>query len=172
MAAALTPVPSAIWRILMAVGVPVGVDEAYRRANYGFPGLGTVYVLALSFGLLGLAALTLGLVQRWGEVVPSWLPVVGGRAVPPLAAVVAGAVGSVLLTLLWISVFSNVEAIFEEYGLDGAERTVVVLSYAPMLAWGPLLGAVTVSYARRRLDGAPSPNGSVGAAPGEIERLQ
>lgn len=52
-----------------------------------------------------------------------------------------------------------------EYGLDGAERSVVFASYLPLLLWGPLLGAVTVSYAHRtrpttaskRLAGVPVP---------------
>lgn len=147
--AVLTTVPCGLWRMAMAVGVPVGASEQIRQERYGFPGWGTVYVFGLSFLLLGLGLLTLGLVQRWGEVVPGWIPLIGHRRVPPLAAVVPAGAGAAALTLLWISVFSNVEEIFVLYGLDGAERVVMTACYAPLLLWGPLLAAVTVSYHRR-----------------------
>lgn len=54
-----------------------------------------------------------------------------------------------------LATFSNIEGLFEQYGLDGAERIVVLACYAPLLLWGPLLGAVTVSYARRTGVGRP-----------------
>ena len=83
---ALTPVPSALWRCSMALGLPLGVDPDYRRQNYAFPGRGTVHVLWISVLLVGLGLLTLGLVQRWGEVVPEWVPGLGGKRVPRRAA--------------------------------------------------------------------------------------
>lgn len=134
----------------MAVGVPVGVSDQVRSQRYGFPGWGTAYVFGLTAVLVGLGLLTLGLVRRWGEVVPRWVPLVGGRPVPPMAAVVPAGAGAVALTLLWGAVMANLEGIWADYGLDGAERTVVLACYAPLLAWGPLLAAVTVSYHRRR----------------------
>lgn len=145
----LTTVPSAVWRCSMALGLPVGVDPGYRRQHYSFPGAGTVHVLWISVLLLGLALLTLGLVQRWGEVLPGWVPAVGGKRVPRLAVVVLAASGAVALTLLWLSKFSSAGEIFDVFGLHGAARDLVFACYAPMLLWGPLLGAVTVSYARR-----------------------
>lgn len=147
--AVLTTVPSGLWRTAMALGVPVGASEEIRRQQYGFPGWGTVYVFGLTFVLVGLALLALGLVQRWGEVVPRWVPFVGSRRVPPSAAVVAAGAGAVALTLLWVSTMSNVETIWALYGLDGAERVLMMACYAPLLLWGPLLGAVTASYHRR-----------------------
>ena len=148
--AVLTTIPSALWRMAMAVGIPVGVSEEVLSERFGFPGWGTVYVFGLSLVLVGLASLTLGLVQGWGEVVPGWMPVVGGRRVPPMAAVVPASVGASLLTLLWASIMSNFGLVAEEFALEGAERAVVMACYAPLLLWGPLLAAVTVSYYRRR----------------------
>lgn len=84
----------------MALGLPVGVNPGYRRQYYAFPSAGTVHVLWITALLGGLALLTLGLVQRWGEVVPEWAPVVGGRQVPRRAAVIAAASGASALTLL------------------------------------------------------------------------
>ena len=148
--AVLTTIPSALWRMAMAVGIPVGVSEEVLSERFGFPGWGTVYVFVLSLVLVGLASLTLGLVQRWGEVVPGWMPVIGGRRVPPMAAVVPASVGAGLLTLLWVNVMSNFGLVAEEFGLAGAAQAVVVACYAALLLWGPLLAAVTVSYYRRR----------------------
>jgi hypothetical protein len=158
-AAALTvllPVPSALWRWAMALGIPVGVDPEYRRLHYSFPSAGTVHVLWISALLVGLALLTLGLVQRWGEVLPDWVPVVGGRRIPRRAAIVPAASGAVALTLLWLSAFSSIGEVFDEFGLRGMAQAVVVACYAPLLLWGPLLGAVTVSYARRTSSVSPA----------------
>jgi len=146
---ALTPVPSALWRCAMALGPPLGVDPAYRRQHYAFPGRGTVHVLWITVLLVGLGLLTLGLVQRWGEVLPEWVPALGGRKVPRLAAIIPAASGAVALTSLWLSVFSSATEIFDTFGLQGAARVLVFACYAPMPPWGPPLGAVTVSYARR-----------------------
>jgi hypothetical protein len=153
----LSTVPSAIWRTSMALGVPVGADGPYVREHYGSLGWCTAYVVGLSVLLMGLAALTFGLVRPWGEIAPRWMPVIGGRPVRRLAAVIPAGAGAVALTLLWCAVFSGIDEIFDVYGLDGAERVVVLLCYAPMLLWGPLLGAVTVSYAKRARTGRASP---------------
>jgi len=157
--AVVTTVPSGLWRTGMAVGVPVGVSDDYRRAHYGFPGWGTVYVFGLTALLVGLALLGLGLVQRWGEVVPRWMPFLGGKPVRPLAAVIPAGIGSVALTLLWIAATSNVEQIWAIYGLDGMERVVMAACYTPLLLWGPLLAALTVSYYLRHRppSGRPTP---------------
>ena len=147
--AALTTVPSGLWRTAMALGVPVGVDSAYWSDHFGWAGEKTAYVFGLTLLLLGLSALTLGLVRPWGEVVPRWVPFVGGHDVPRMAAISAAGTGAVALTMLWTTIFFNLEPIFVEYGLEGAGRVMVVACYAPLLFWGPLLAAVTVSYARR-----------------------
>ena len=46
--AALTTVPSGLWRTAMALGAPLGVVPAYRQEHYGFPGWGTAYVIGLT----------------------------------------------------------------------------------------------------------------------------
>jgi hypothetical protein len=145
----LLTLPSGLWRICMALGLPVGVDPEYQRQFYGFPGRGTVYVFGLTLLLAGLALMTQGLVHRWGEVAPAWMPVIGGAKIPRLAAIVPATAGAVALTLLWAVAISNVDSIFAEYGIEGGWRAVVTACYLPLQLWGPLLGAVTVSYARR-----------------------
>jgi hypothetical protein len=56
-------------------------------------------VLSIVSELLAFSAV--GLVSTWGEVFPRWIPVLGGRRVPTLAAVVPAALGTVVLTLPW-----------------------------------------------------------------------
>ncbi|MBA3956122.1 MAG: hypothetical protein H0X58_05605 [Acidimicrobiia bacterium] len=156
----LSTVPSGLWRVAMAVGVPVGVDGNYRSEHYGFPGWGTAYVFGLTFLLLALALLTFGLVRPWGERVPQWVPFVGGKHVPRLAAIIPALAGALALTLLWATAFLNLDGIFVEYGLDGVERIVVLVCYAPLLLWGPLLAAVTASYAKRTRIACGAPGSS------------
>lgn len=142
--AALTAVPSGIWRITMGFGIPVGFDTT----GLGAPGWFSVVCVAMGLGIEGLTMLTLGLVRPWGEVVPRWIPVVGGRRVPPLAAVIPAALGSIALMLLSIP---NAKGFGGAEGAPtGLALVVMDACYAPLLLWGPLLGVVTVSYYRRR----------------------
>jgi hypothetical protein len=98
-----------------------------------------------------LALLTLGLVRPWGEVVPRWIPLLGGRRVRPAAAVVPALLGAAgLLGLCAWSLYAQYAGLGE--GLDGSpfQDVLLVVCYAPLLAWPPLLAAVTIAYHRRR----------------------
>ncbi|MFE5582716.1 hypothetical protein [Kitasatospora sp. NPDC056531] len=153
-AAALTAVPSGLWRTAFGFGVPVGFTGA-TAAAYGEhqPGWGTVYCVVLSALAETLAFLTLGLVRPWGLVAPRWIPLIGGRRVQPLAAIVPALLGSVILTFL------GMEGLFGRWAHNLAEpdsprgfaAVVMTLAYLPLVAWGPLLSAVTIDYARRTL---------------------
>ncbi|MFE7561367.1 hypothetical protein [Kitasatospora sp. NPDC057500] len=149
-----TTVPSGLWRLALGLGVPVGFSGEMAAVFEGnTPGWGTAHLVALSGLAELLAFLTLGLVRPWGEVVPRWLPFIGGRAVRPLAAIVPAALGSAVLILLattsllggWAHELSSPDA---PQGLAGV---IMTLCYLPMVAWGPLVAAVTVAYARRTL---------------------
>lgn len=58
---------------------------------------GTRWIPVLSGGAV-LVMLSLGLVQRWGEVYPRWIPFVRGRRVHPRTAVVPASIVAVLVT--------------------------------------------------------------------------
>ncbi|MCF3181406.1 hypothetical protein IPZ70_15870 [Streptomyces polychromogenes] len=60
-----------------------------------------VYVTFLSALSELLAFAAVGLVAVWGEVFPGWIPVLCGRRVPLLAAVIPAALGSAILIVLW-----------------------------------------------------------------------
>lgn len=78
---ALVVLPSGLWRIALVLGHPAGYTEA------GFEPFTAVddkvWMLALSVVSELVALLTLGLVRPWGEVVPHWIPLIGGRRVRP-----------------------------------------------------------------------------------------
>ncbi|MFJ9691251.1 hypothetical protein [Kitasatospora sp. NPDC101183] len=161
-AAALTTVPSGLWRIALGFGLPVGYGESVLREQFDIPGTGTVYVIALSLVSEALALLTLGLVRPWGEVVPRWIPLLGGRQVRPLAAVVPAALGAVALTWLWGAGGGVLSwwSIEHHPAYDGPWLDIIGVCYLPLLLWGPLLGLVTVSYYLRHLT-----RNSVGSEP-------
>ncbi|MEU5540227.1 hypothetical protein [Streptomyces sp. NPDC020362] len=86
----LVTLPSGLWRIAQVAGLPVA-------EQLGRNGREVVVAVPLTLTTEGLALLTLGLVRPWGEVAPRWLPLIGGRRVHPLAAVVPALFGAVVL---------------------------------------------------------------------------
>lgn len=152
--------PSGVWRTAVGLGVPLGWGEAQLRSQ-GIPGSGTAYVLGLTFVSVSAAALTLGLVQRWGETLPGRVPVIGGRRLPTSlvagaallgAAVVAGIV--VLSIVHWSSVSGFADRPTSGWAL------LMVVCYAPVALWPVLLTAVTVAYVRRRRARSPVRSGA------------
>jgi len=149
--------PSGIWRLLAFVaGVPL-----LERTTEGHTELevfsGTAYLLVLTVVTELLAYLTVGLVAPWGEVVPRWVPWLGGRVIPVRVAVVPAATGAAVLTVLWTYSLAMVAAGRTVQGgtdvglhLHSWQYAAFWVAYAPLLLWGPLLGAVTIHYYRRR----------------------
>ncbi len=166
----LTVLPSSIWRIAVCtLHAPIAADGLDpSTAGSGVPGVPLgLYVVLLSILSELLAFTGVGLVSAWGEVFPRWAVGLRGRRVPVLAAVIPAALGAAVLTLLW-----TWTAITLSLGLtiQGAPKPanaalsfgdwqgpLAVVAYAPLLLWGPLLGAVTVAYWRRRNNGRARP---------------
>ncbi|MDO3700421.1 hypothetical protein Q3W71_01860 [Micromonospora sp. C28SCA-DRY-2] len=141
----LLTLPSGLWRVALVAGVPlgtVGVDEPIR-------GWLAAYIVSLSLVSEALALLAIGLVRPWGEVFPRWLPLVGGRRVPPPFAVTAATAGAVALILIWGYAAVNV-VLGDGTGFTPAGWVLMLACYTPLLLWGPLLLALTVAYHRRR----------------------
>jgi hypothetical protein len=80
--------PSSIWRLPAAFDGGLGPGE---RA----------YVVSLSILSEAFAFTAIGLIARWGEVLPRWIPALRGRPVPQTAAALPAATGAVILTLLF-----------------------------------------------------------------------
>ncbi|MFC5752063.1 hypothetical protein [Actinomadura rugatobispora] len=157
----LAVLPAGLWRILLGLGVPMGFSGELARVYEGPDWVLTPYVIVLSLIAEGAALLTLGLVRPWGEVFPRWLPLVGGRNVPVAGAVTAALLGAV--TVMWLCVdvlraWDGPDFMGNPESPQGLAGWIMALSYAPMLAWGPLLIAVTLAYYARRRGGlSPSP---------------
>jgi hypothetical protein len=144
-------VPANVWRLALAVGAPVGYDDAKLRADFDLPGWGgAAYLVTLVVVIQGFSLVSLGLVQRWGEVVPQWVPGLGDRRIPPALVVVVAGTGAVVMTLLWVPV--GVLWWTTETGLNGVHHVVAGMCYFPMVMWGPLLGMLAASYRRRHRD--------------------
>jgi hypothetical protein len=155
--AALTLVPSGLWRIAIALGWDSGfIDEALSPEN--FPGEGSFYLVGLSLFAEALGLLTLGLVHRWGEELPCWVPALGGRRIPLPAAVIPASLGAALVTLVTVMGafgWNDADNMGAAGSPDGASYWVMTACYAPLLA------VVTVDYYRCRraqLVEMPSPD--------------
>ncbi|MFD2764769.1 hypothetical protein [Micromonospora eburnea] len=149
----LVVLPSGLWRVALVAGIPIGAYEhgAPARTHGGE----SVYILSLSVVSEALALLALGLVRPWGEVFPRWLPLLGGRRVPPSFAVTVATAGAIGVTLVWgygawgMTVHSLLVR-GDGLGFSPPGLALLVACYAPLLLWGPLLLAVTYAYHRRR----------------------
>jgi hypothetical protein len=158
-----TVLPSSAWRIAVCTfHAPIARGDLVASTTAsGLPGIPlAAYVVGLSAVSELLAFTAVGLVSTWGEVFPRWLPGLGGRRVPALAASVLAGLGAVVRTLLWtwtavsmglgLRVDGRPQAADAPPGFGDWQGLVAVAAYAPLLLWGPLLGAVTISYWRRR----------------------
>ncbi|GAA2275156.1 MULTISPECIES: hypothetical protein [Kitasatospora] len=149
--AALTALPSGLWRLALGAGIPVGLSSALVRQLH-VPGRGTVYAIALSTFAEALAFLSMGLVRPWGQIAPTWLPLIGGRRIHPLAAVVPASLGALAVTLItWRSAsgWYGPGAMGGPDAPHGLAGHIMTACYAPLLAWGPLLAVVAADYYRR-----------------------
>lgn len=157
----LVVLPSSLWRLSLAADV-AGVrgsdpGQTSTLANW-------LYILCLSAIGEGVALLTLGLVKPWGEVVPRWIPVLGGRRVPVKAAVIPATAGAALLAAIGVYFFANMlffhlhfaPAVGPKGGahprleIGGRPKVFFLACYLPLPLWPILVAACTVAYRRRR----------------------
>lgn len=146
-AAAALALPYPVVRIAWGLGIPLGVPADYGILHESI-GVRLAVVLLLGGLPVAGAVLTIGLVRRWGEVFPAWLPWLGGRRVPIWFAVVPGLWAAALIcqaglrTAGWaISDLGQLSSESWGEGLPG-------LFYLP---WGVVLAAAVYAYAVRRL---------------------
>ncbi len=141
-AIALCAVPSGLWRIAMACGVPVGYSDQVLRDVYDIPGWGIAYVVGLSVVAELAALLPLLLVsRRWQPVRP--------RVLAPLAWTASGLL--VVLALWQLVVFFTADS--RTYLSGDTAQAVWCAAFAPLFAIPVLMTAVTWSYAKRHRAG-------------------
>jgi hypothetical protein len=142
--AATIPCLYAVTRLIWVLGYPLGLDpEMYEQDA------GRLVTPAVGLGLFAVvgAVLTLGLVQRWGEVFPRWIPGLAGRRVPVALAVVPASVVAVAILPAGLSM---IKGLLE---MSTPELLANWAAFGPGVLW-PLwsvaLGVATAAYATRR----------------------
>jgi hypothetical protein len=133
-------------RLAWAFGIPLGISDEFLREGQriGMWKAGAALSVVDITGVI----LTLGLVQRWGEVFPRWMLGLSGRRVPPAMAIVPASVVTVLVTSAGLHAVWD----FLQHGFppDGWATTGPGLLWP---AWGVALGAATLAYHYRRRGG-------------------
>jgi hypothetical protein len=153
--ALLSAIPSAVWRVLMIVGLMPGTGDLRQFELAGDPSLGYAYVFALSIVQLTAAFLTVGLVRPWGECFLR-------RRVALAPVLVVATLGG--LAVVWLFDISLARALIggqrpDDGRVSGAPLWLMAACYAPIFAWGPLELLATVGYwLRRRSPSVPSPH--------------
>jgi hypothetical protein len=136
--AVVCALPYGLHRLTWLTPWPIGMDAAALAAQ---PEM-RLHGLLLGLAALAGAVLTSGLVARWGEVWPRWVPVVRGRRVPLAAAVVPGTLVAALFTVAAVPMI----LMSVREGL-GAMWGLLVF---PFPVWGPALGLAVLGYVLRR----------------------
>lgn len=141
------PMLYAATRWAWALGIPLGISEEVlaEGAETGLwwagAALGTLAVLG--------AGLTLGLIRHWGEVVPAWVPGVGGRTVPVALATIPAGVVAVLVTSAGLAFVRLLLAgAFQDFFAGSGWAVLGPELLWPL--WGVALGAATLAYHLRR----------------------
>ena len=163
---AVSPLPSAAWRLNLLMGAHEGTGVPIGRIREDPSGIVVLTVLSLGVTLLALA-----LPRPLSRRVPPWSPALGGRAIPAVLAVAPAAAASAVL--ITAEIYAGLNGLFHWVGpLNSTGETLVLseqelwlgrLCYAPLLLTGPLLAWLTVDHVRRRRRSAGQAGGEVRA---------
>ncbi|MGC4868470.1 hypothetical protein ACLQ3B_23895 [Micromonospora sp. DT53] len=137
-------VPHGLW----VLGFPVGISEPELNDIERDLSTATGVAITLVPPLAGL--LVLGLVQRWGQQFPRWVPGLHGRRVPRrLAVVPAGVVALTLVTYGVLSVAVLVGRLLtgDTRWSDVWDGWAVTATLLVFLGWGVSLAVTTTGYA-------------------------
>jgi hypothetical protein len=143
--AAIVPLPYAAIRWAWALGFPLGISKEFLREGQE---IGMWWAgAALSTVDLAGVILTLGLVQRWGEVFPRWMVGFSGKRVPLALAIVPASLVSVMVTSAGLQAVRGF--LSDGFPADGWATTAPGLLWP---VWGVALGAATLAYYYRTRD--------------------
>jgi hypothetical protein len=141
------PLLYALTRYSWALGIPLGVTaEFLREEAEETPEIWVAGALMATLAVGG-AVLTLGLIQRWGEIYPSWVPGLCGKPVRPRTAVIPATLVAVFVTT---SSVSGIRARLSGYYADVGENWGTIAPGYAWPLWGVALGAATLAYHLRR----------------------
>jgi hypothetical protein len=149
--AVVVPLFYAVTRIAWFVGIPLGVDSGMPEdmGDARWAGLG------LAAGAIVGAILTTGLVSRWGETFPRWVPGLRGRPVPVGLAVVPALFVAATVTSAGVSfILTLVSPQFGQLpGTTADWGAWLPTTLWPL--WGAALFASAMAYRTRRLPPCP-----------------
>ncbi|WP_229068878.1 hypothetical protein [Actinoplanes sp. DH11] len=160
-------VPHGLWLL----GVPFGIPERQLADIHHNLTVPTGVAITVVPPLAGL--LCLGLVQRWGQQFPHWVPGLHDRQVPRLLALIPA--GTVAIALAVYGLLSSAvlgrrlatgETPWSEV-LDGWAVTATLLVF---LGWGVALGITAVGYARTTRPAEPVGSVQDGAVTGSYHQ--
>jgi hypothetical protein len=151
----VAPVVYALTRYAWALGIPLGMSGEYLRRGQE-TGTWTSGLFLANFGLVG-AVLSLGLVQKWGEIFPRWMPGLGGRRVPITLAILPASLAAVLLVGGGIGIWAGLPQMAGNAAAAGAEGLSLfwelTVQVGPTLlfpVWGLALAVGALGYYYRR----------------------
>ncbi|GAA3387417.1 hypothetical protein [Cryptosporangium minutisporangium] len=143
--AVLAPLPYAAQRAAWNLGIPLGVSEQFvddLAADVAAKGLHPLAAWGLVIPDVVGVLLTLGLIMRWGERIPRWVPLLRGRRVPVSLAVIPASVVATAVTIAGVAIIRFAVA-------DGQVHATAAPGLL-WLPWGIALGVATFAYAERR----------------------
>ena len=144
----VVPVSYAVTRYAWALGIPLGISEESLHQGQE-SGLWTSGLFLATFGVVG-AVLTLGLIQRWGEVFPRWMIGLAGRRVPIALAVIPASIVAVPLMVGGIAILSGWVQMSNAAVAGGQNMGIVVGPTALFPVWAVSLVVATLGYYYRR----------------------
>ncbi|GGO47159.1 hypothetical protein [Streptomyces lasiicapitis] len=164
----LIGLPVCLWRLPIGVDFMMGMDASPTPWNRW---ASVSYVLALSLLSEAFALLCRGLVRPWGETVPGWVPMLGGRRIPPFAVIVPGTLGGLLFTALlvdWVLCTFHVAG-FSDVPYTNVWWQLLASTVSGLIAlWGPLVLALTYAYYQRRCRRADASAAPAGTRPAPL----
>ncbi|GIF63278.1 hypothetical protein Ais01nite_13130 [Asanoa ishikariensis] len=137
-------VPHGLWVLGVPFGIPQRQLDDIHRSLSNWTGVAITLVPPVA-GLL-----VLGLIQRWGQQFPRWVPGLRGRPVPRLLAVIPA--GTVALTLVTYGILSAAVLVRQVLAGDTLWSEVrqgwaVTATLLVFVGWGVALGVTAVGYA-------------------------
>ncbi|GIG71259.1 hypothetical protein [Phytomonospora endophytica] len=129
-------------RWLWALGFSLGIDEQWYREGQE-NGLWLAGAALASMGAVG-ALLTLGLIQRWGEVFPRWMIGLRGKRVPIMLAVVPATIVAILV------ISAGTMYIRMAFTMGVEDKWVTNMPETLWPVWGGALFLAALAYLQRR----------------------
>lgn len=143
--AVAVPLSYALTRFAWALGIPLGITRQLLDK------LGDLRYAGALLGVLAVAGaiLTLGLVQRWGEVFPRWIPGLHERRVPVGLAIVPAYLVSAILASAGLMVVRVVVTGSQSTTFPGLADGLAAWVWVPEMlwvVWAAALAAATYLY--------------------------